>query len=67
MNLVQKIKKLVNNGNKKIRNNFSMAIVTKNVRESVRNELNNIYDDLVEDSSEEFQPDNLDVSFPQDA
>ena len=52
LNLVQKIKKLVNNGNKKIRNNFSMAIVTKNVRESIRNELNNIYDDLVEDKKD---------------
>ena len=52
LNLVQKIKKLVNNGNKKIRNNFSTVKVVKNVREGVRNELNNIYDDLVEDKKE---------------
>ena len=52
LNLVQKMKKLVTNGNQKLRNNFSINKVTNNVRESFRNELNNIYDDLVEDKKE---------------
>jgi potassium large conductance calcium-activated channel subfamily M alpha protein 1 len=52
LNLVQKMKKLVSNGNQKLRNNFSINKVTNNVRESFRNELNNIYDDLVEDKKE---------------
>ena len=47
LNLVQKMKKLVNNGNQKLRNNFSMNKVTNEVRESMRNELNNLYDDIV--------------------
>ena len=52
LNLVQKMKKLVTNGNQKLRNNFSVNKVTDNVRECFRNELNNIYDDLVEDKKE---------------
>ena len=57
LNLVQKMKKLVNNGNQKLRNNLSINKVTDNVREYFRNELNNIYDDLVEDKKENSEED----------
>ena len=46
LNLVQKIKKVVNTGNQKLRNNFNVNKMTKEVRENMRNELNNMYDDL---------------------
>ena len=51
------MKKLVTNGNQKLRNNFSINKVTNNVRECFRNELNNIYDDLVEDKKESEEED----------
>ena len=51
------MKKLVNNGNQKLRNNLSINKVTDNVREYFRNELNNIYDDLVEDKKENSEED----------
>ena len=46
LNLVQKIKKVVNTSNQKLRNNFNVNKMTKEVRENMRNELNNMYDDL---------------------
>ena len=46
LNLVQKIKKVVNTGNQKLRNNFNVNKMTNEVRENMRNELNNMYDDL---------------------
>ena len=57
LNLVQKIKKLVNHGNQKLRNNFSINKVTNDVRESMRNELNNIYDDLAGNQIEKIEED----------
>ena len=46
LNLVQKIKKVVNTSNQKLRYNFNVNKMTKEVRENMRNELNNMYDDL---------------------
>ena len=57
LNLVQKIKKVVNTGNQKLRNNFSINKMTGEVRESMRNELNNMYDDLVGNKIEKFEED----------
>ena len=57
LNIVQKMKKLVTNGNQKLRNNFSINKVTNNVRECFRNELNNIYDDLIEDKKQSEEED----------
>ena len=57
LNLVQKIKKLVNVGNQKLRNNLSVNKVTNEVRESMRNELNNLYDDLAGNIKETFEED----------
>ena len=57
LNLVQKIKKVVNNGNQKLRNNFSINKITNEVKESMRNELNNMYDDLVGNKIEKLEED----------
>ena len=57
LNLVQKIKKVVNNGNQKLRNNFAINKVTNDVKESMRNELNNMYDDLVGNKIEKLEED----------
>ena len=57
LNLVQKIKKVVNNGNQKLRNNFAINKVTNDVKESMRNELNNMYDDLVGNKIENIEED----------
>lgn len=57
LNLVQKIKRLVNVGNQKLRNNFSVNKITDEVREIMRNELNNIYDDLAGDKKEKLEED----------
>ena len=43
---MQKIKKVVNTSNQKLRYNFNVNKMTKEVRENMRNELNNMYDDL---------------------
>ena len=47
LNLTTGIKKLVENGAQKIRQSFSIKKVINEVRDSMRNELSNIYDDLV--------------------
>ena len=57
LNLVQKIKKVVNNGNQKLRNNFSINKITNEVKESMRNELNNMYDDLIGNKIEKLEED----------
>ena len=55
LNLVQGLKKLVNNGNQKLKNNYSIRKVINDVRENIRNELNNIYDDLVEEKKSNLE------------
>ena len=57
LNLVQKIKKLVTHSNQKLRNNFSVNKITSNVRESMRNELNIMYDDLAGNKIEKIEED----------
>ena len=52
LNLAQDIKKLVENGAQKMRQNFSVKKVINEVRESMRSELSNIYDELVNDNKE---------------
>ena len=52
LNLAQNVKKLVENGAKKMRQNFSVKKVINEVRDSMRSELSNIYDDLVNENEE---------------
>ena len=47
LNLTQELKKVVENGSQKMRQNFSIKKVINEVRDSMRNELSNIYDDLI--------------------
>ena len=47
LNLTQGVKKLLENGSQKLRHNFSIKKVINEVRDSMRNELSNIYDDLI--------------------
>jgi len=52
LNLAQGLKKLVENGSQKFRHNFSIKKVINEVRDSMRNELSNIYDDLIIENDE---------------
>ena len=47
LNLTLRMKKLVENGSYRLRQSFSIKKVTNEVRDSMRNELSNIYDDLI--------------------
>ena len=57
LDLTQGIKKLINNNVQKIRQSFAIKRVINEVRDSMRNELSNIYDDLLVEE-EEFKGEN---------
>ena len=52
LDLTQGIKKLINNNVQKIRQSFAIKRVINEVRDSMRNELSNIYDDLLVEEDE---------------
>ena len=52
LNLTQGLKKLVENGSQNFRQNFSIKKVINEVRDSMRNELSNIYDELIVEEDE---------------
>ena len=52
LDLTQGVKKLINNNVQKIRQSFAIKRVINEVRDSMRNELSNIYDDLLVEEEE---------------
>ena len=59
LDLTQSIKKLINNNVQKVRQSFAIKRVINEVRDSMRNELSNIYDDLLVEE-EEIKAENKD-------
>ena len=58
LNLTLGLKKVVENGSQKMRQNFSIKKVINEVRDSMRNELSNIYDDLIAEEDDNANENN---------